>query len=277
TNLGGADYGYIIQTDAAINPGNSGDALVDMQGRLIGINSAIFSQSGGSVGIGFAIPASMVEAILASARTGAKIVRRPWLGASLQTVSADLAESLGLDRPIGALVSEVRERSPAEAGGMKRGDVVTAVDGRSVDDPDAFGWRFALKGVSGETPVTVNRGGKPLTLTVKLMPPPEIPPREATRIRARSPFQGATAMNGSPAVAEELRLETSEGVVISAVEDGSIAAGLGLQKGDVVRQVNGEKVATTRDLDRIARAGAPVWRVTIERNGQTLTTVLGGG
>ncbi len=276
TNVGVSDYGYFIQTDASINPGNSGGALVDMHGRLIGINSAIFSQSGGSVGIGFAIPSSMVEAVVASARTGAKLVRRPWLGASLQTVSADIADGLGLDRPTGALVASVREKSPANVAGLKSGDVILAVDGRSVDDPDAFGWRFALKGITGETPVTINRAGKRETVAIRLQPPPEVPARDTLKVKARSPFLGATVVNGSPAVADEMQLESSDGVIVSAVEEGSPASTVGLQKGDRLVAINGDKMGSTRDLDRAARSAPSVWRITIDRAGQQMTTVLGG-
>ena len=276
TNVGVSDYGYFIQTDAAINPGNSGGALVDMQGRLVGINSAIFSNSGGSVGIGFAIPAAMVKVVLDSARAGAKTVRRPYLGASLQAVNQELADGFGLDRPTGALVSSVRDRGPADAAGLKRGDVVLEVDGRPVEDPDAFGWRFALKGTSGEVPVTVNRGGTRRVLTVKLQLAPEVPARDQIVMKGRSPFTGAVIVNASPAVAEEMQLEAHEGVVVSDVQEGSLAARVGLQKGDVLLALNGEKIGSTRELDRMARAGAQLWRITISRGGQVMTTVLGG-
>ncbi len=276
TNVGVSDYGYFIQTDAAINPGNSGGALVDMHGRLVGINSAIFSNSGGSVGIGFAIPAAMVKVVLDSARAGANTVRRPYLGASLQAVNQELADGLGLDRPTGALVSSVRDKGPADAAGLKRGDVVLEVDGRPVEDPDAFGWRFALKGTSGEVPVTVNRGGTRRVITVKLQLAPEIPARDQIVMKGRSPFAGAVIVNASPAVAEEMQLEAHEGVVVSDVQEGSLAARVGLQKGDVLLALNGEKIGSTRELDRMARAGAQLWRITISRGGQVMTTVLGG-
>lgn len=276
TNVAVADYGYFIQTDASINPGNSGGALVDMAGRLVGVNSAIFSQSGGSIGIGFAIPANMVRAVLASAKAGAKAMQRPWIGASLQTVSPDLAEGLGLERPAGALVAAVRDRSPAEVAGLRRGDVILEVDGRPVDDPDAFGWRYSLKGISGETPVTVNRSGKRQVLTVRLQPPPEIPARDAVRPRTSSPFLGGTFLNLSPAVADEMRLDIGEGVVVSEIEEGSVAERVGLQKGDILLSLNGERVASTRDFERVVRAGARTWQVSINRAGQVLTTVFGG-
>jgi Do/DeqQ family serine protease len=188
THVGVSDYGFFIQTDAAINPGNSGGALVDMNGRLAGINAAIYSQSGGNVGIGFAIPASMVRAVVDSARTGSKVVRRPWLGATLQAVNQDIADGIGVERPTGALVAAVRDSGPAKDAGLKRGDLVLEVDGQPVDDPESFGYRFALKGITGETPITVLRNGKRVTLTLRLMTPPEIPARDQIKLRTRSPW-----------------------------------------------------------------------------------------
>jgi Do/DeqQ family serine protease len=277
TQVGVSDYQFFIQTDAAINPGNSGGALVDMKGRLVGINTAIFSQSGGSHGIGFAIPASMVRAVVASALDGSRTVRRPWFGARLQNVGPDIAESMGLDRPTGARVASVTDKSPADEAGLKRGDLILAVDGQDVDGPDAFGYRFSLKGVSGQTSLTVLRGGLRNSVPVRLASPPETRPRDPVRIRARSPLAGATLVNMSPAVADELQVEISgDGVAVTDLDAGSIAARVGFQKGDVILAVNGEKVNATRDLERLARTGPSVWEITINRGGQILTTVLGG-
>ena len=149
TQVGITDYQFFIQTDAAINPGNSGGALVDLAGRLVGLNTAIFSRSGGSQGIGFAIPVNMVKVVIASAKSGGTTVRRPWLGAKLQNVTPDIAESLGLKRPAGALVATVTEKSPAARAGLKTGDLIVAVDGQTVDDPNAFDYRFATKSLGG--------------------------------------------------------------------------------------------------------------------------------
>ena len=148
TQAGISNSGYFVQTDAAINPGNSGGGLIDMKGRLVGINSAIFTQTGNSVGIGFAIPVNMVKIIITAAKSGQK-VRRPWFGASLQAVSREIANSLGLDRPSGALVADVVSDGPAAKAGVKQGDIVTAVDGQSVDDPESFGYRMATKPLGG--------------------------------------------------------------------------------------------------------------------------------
>lgn len=278
TQVGITDYQFFIQTDAAINPGNSGGALVDMSGRLVGINTAIFSRSGGSVGIGFAIPATMVRAVVDSARSGSRTVRRPWLGARLQTVNQEIAESMGLDRASGVLVAAVTERSPAEQAGLRRGDVIVAVDGQPVDDAEAFGYRFAVKGVGGQAAVTVMRGARRETVQVALAPPTETRPRDPVRIRGRSPFSGITAVNLSPAVADELQLDATaaEGVAVAEIEEGSLAARVGFQRGDLLVMVNGTRLGSARDLERVTRAPAGVWEITFTRGGRTFTSMFGG-
>jgi Do/DeqQ family serine protease len=277
TQVGVSDFQSFIQTDAAINPGNSGGALVDMAGRLVGINTAIFSRSGGSMGIGFAIPSAMVRVVVESARSGSANVRRPWFGARLQAVTADVAESLGLDRPSGILVTGVVEKGPAAEAGLRRGDIIVAVDGTNVDDPDAFGYRFATRSLGGHVPVQILRGGQRQTLSVRLAPAPETRPRDAVTLRTRSPFAGSVALNLSPAVAEELSLDaTQEGVVLSEVDPGSAAAQLGFRKGDIVVAINGERIASTRELERILATRARYWEITINRGGQMLTTAVAG-
>src|ERR1044072_5660208 len=157
TQVGITDYQFFIQTDAAINPGNSGGALVDMTGRLAGVNTAIFSRSGGSQGIGFAIPANMVRVVVASAKSGGKAVKRPWLGARLQAVTPEIAETLGLKLPSGALVANVAPNSPAARAGLKPSDLIVAIDGQTVDDPNAFDYRFATRPLGGSAPVDAPR------------------------------------------------------------------------------------------------------------------------
>ncbi|MGI9384084.1 MAG: trypsin-like peptidase domain-containing protein, partial [Methyloligellaceae bacterium] len=165
TRVGISDYQFFIQTDAAINPGNSGGALVDMNGRLVGVNTAIYSRTGGSHGIGFAIPANMVNLVVQSAMKGDR-VKRPWFGARLQPVTSDIAESLGRDRPVGALIKRVEKSSPAGQAKLRAGDVIVTVDGKQVADPRAFRYRFTTKGIGGKTALGVVREGKPLTLDV---------------------------------------------------------------------------------------------------------------
>jgi Do/DeqQ family serine protease len=276
TQVGITDYQFFIQTDAAINPGNSGGALVDLNGRLVGINTAIFSRSGGSQGIGFAIPVNMVRGVIASAQGGSSVVRRPWLGAKLQAVTPEIAEGLGLKRPAGALVASVTPKSPAARAGLKTGDLLVAVDGQPVDDPNAFDYRFATKPLGGQAQLGIVRSGRESRLGVGLESAPETPRNEVV-IQSRSPFLGAKVANLSPALAEELRLDSAaEGVAVVAVADGSVAQSIGFQKGDVVLTVNSEAIAKTADLQRVAAQPTRLWRITILRGGQQLSVVFGG-
>ena len=277
TQVGSADYQYFIQTDAAINPGNSGGALVNLQGQLVGINTAIYSQSGGSHGIGFAIPVSMVKAVVAAAKDGLMVVRRPWLGARIQSVSPDIADSMGLDHPTGVLVASLQPKSPAEEAGLKRGDLILSVDGQVVDDPEAFGYRYALKGITGQAKLGILRGTTRQTVNVKLSPAPETRPRDPLKVRTRSPFLGANFVNTSPAVAEDLQVDFSvDGVAVESVDENSFAARAGLQKGDVVVAVNGLPIATTKDLDRVTRTSPGSWEIVINRNGEVMTSIFSG-
>lgn len=277
TQAGISDYGFFIQTDAAINPGNSGGALIDLHARLMGINSAIFSQTGSSVGIGFAIPVNMVKIVLAAAKGGGHQVHRPWLGASLQTVSKEIADSLALDRPMGALLTDLSPGSPAAEAGLRRGDLITAIDDQSIDDPESLGYRLATKPLGGAATLTYLRNGKSNAASIKLTPAPEIPARDPVRLKGASPFSGATVINLSPAVLEELSVRgASEGVVISQIEEGSRAALVNFQIGDVIMSINDEPVRTTRDLEQAANRHHSYWKLTIGRGGELITTVIGG-
>ncbi|MBO0344805.1 DegQ family serine endoprotease [Roseibium sp. CAU 1637] len=276
TQVGVTDYQFFIQTDAAINPGNSGGALVDMQGRLVGINSAIYSRSGGSNGIGFAIPAQMAQFVASAAGHGDR-VKRPWLGASVQLVNAEIAEALSLDRPKGVLVTKVYPGSPADRSGLEVSDLVVAVDGKEVTDPNSFGYRFATRPMGGTTDFTIVRGSKERHLEISMEAAPETTARDMRVIKGYSPFAGTTVMNLSPAVSEELRLtETFEGVVISKVERGSTAARVGLKVGDIIRAVNEVGVESTRDLENISNRSQRLWALDIERGGKINRIVLRG-
>ncbi|MFN8721053.1 MAG: DegQ family serine endoprotease [Rhodospirillales bacterium] len=280
TGTGISDYNFFIQTDAAINPGNSGGALVTVDGRLAGINTAIFSRSGGSIGIGFAIPASMVRTVVAAATTGGRLVR-PWLGIAGQPVTSDIAQSLGLPRPAGVLVNGVDPGSPAERAGLRRGDIVTAVQGRSVDDPDALRYRFATLPIGSQAALSVTREGRTREVALAVAAPPEDPPRETTPIQGRNPFAGAQVANLSPALLEEVRLPTltaRQGVVVLDVAQASPAARIGLRPGDVVLRLNGRDVRRVRDLvDALRQPPAQAWQVQVRRGDQTLNTNIPAG
>ncbi|ODM74892.1 serine protease [Bradyrhizobium elkanii] len=276
TQVGITDYQFFIQTDAAINPGNSGGALVDMTGRLAGINTAIFSRSGGSQGIGFAIPANMVRVVVASAKSGGKNVKRPWLGARLQAVTPEIAETLGLKLPSGALVANVAPNSPAAKAGLKLSDLIVGIDGTPIDDPNAFDYRFATRPLGGNAEIEVQRAGKPVKLTVPLETAPDTN-RDEIVLTARSPFQGARVANISPALADELHLDAgAEGVVVTELADDGTAANVGFQKGDIIIAVNNEKIARTGDLEKASKTGSRIWRITLVRGGQQINVTLGG-
>jgi serine protease Do len=257
TAVGISDFRSFIQTDAAINPGNSGGALVDMDGKLVGINTAIFSRSGGSIGIGFAIPTSMVRIELEGARSGGPIVRA-WLGATGQAVTAEIAQAAGLDRPRGVLVKEVQPQSPADAGGVHVGDVIVAIAGHEVDDPQDLRFRVATLPVGGTTTLRLWHQNRERDVTVTLTAPPEEPPRDSQVIGGRNPLSGATVANLNPALADELGLDTIEhGVIVTDVKSASIAERLGVAKGDIVIAVNRHPIETVAEL----RAAVGVKRV----------------
>jgi Do/DeqQ family serine protease len=276
TQVGITDYQFFIQTDAAINPGNSGGALVDMSGKLVGINTAIFSRSGGSQGIGFAIPVNMVQVVVASARGGGTAVKRPWLGAKLQNITPEIAEGLGLKRASGALVAGVSANSPAAKAGIKTGDVIVSIEDQVVEDQNGFDYRFGTKPLGGQAKVGLLRSGRETVVTVALQSAPDRP-REEVVIKSRSPLSGAKVGNLSPALAEELRLDPSaEGVVVLELGNGSIAQRLGFQKGDVVISINEKRVATSKDLERVTRDPSRLWLVTILRGGRQITAQFPG-
>jgi Do/DeqQ family serine protease len=276
TQVGITDYQFFIQTDAPINPGNSGGALVDMTGKLAGINTAIFSRSGGSQGIGFAIPANMVRVVVASAKSGGKAVRRPWLGARLQAVTPEIAETLGVKLPNGALVASVVANSPAARAGLKVSDLIVSIDGQTVEDPNAFDYRFATRPIGGSAEVDVQRGGKTLKLNVPLETAPDTGRNEIV-LTGRSPFQGAKVANISPAVADELHLDVdTEGVVVTGLTDDAPAANVGFQKGDIIVAVNNQKISKTVDLEKATRDSSRLWRITLMRGGQQINVTLGG-
>jgi len=276
TEVGISDYQFFIQTDAAINPGNSGGALIDMDGQLVGINTAIFSRSGGSNGIGFAIPSNMVRVVVDSAKKGSP-VRLPWVGASFQEVTPDIAESLGIGRPRGVLIVEIVPGSPAERARLVTGDLVISVDGIEINDEKSLNYRLATKGIGATVKIGIIRSGKEYYAELALEAAPETVPRDQVEITSGSPLAGATVVNLSPAVAEELAHDgNTDGVIVSAVAKDSPAARTGLRPGDVILDVNGVAIATTRQLVAATAERARLWNMTIERDGRILRSRISG-
>ncbi len=274
SRTGISDLNSFIQTDAAINPGNSGGALIDMKGRLVGINTAIFSKSGGSLGIGFAIPAVMVRSVLAGMTKGGHIIR-PWLGAWGQEVSADIAASLDLDHPQGVLISEIYPGAAGDRAGLRVGDVVLAVNGKGINTPQDLRFRIATLKVGGRASLEVWRKKSKTGIGIDLEPPPEEPPRNVTELSGRSPFNGAVVANMSPALAEELSIDSmSAGVIILRVRRGSLADRINLRPGDMILSINNENVERVRRLRKMTVRPRKTWRLAIRRNGQVLRLAI---
>lgn len=277
TGVGVSDFQFFIQTDAAINPGNSGGALISMDGRLVGINTAIFSRSGGSHGIGFAVPTTMVRVVLESARQGLDYVQRPWFGAAMQSVDADIATSVGLERPHGALVRAIYEGGPADSAGIQRGDIVLAVDGFEIEDPRGLQFRLGSQMIGGAVTLDLYRGGSRRQVTLELVEAPEDPPRNVTELRGAHPFAGLTVANLSPALAEQLGVDVlARGVIVLKVARNSPSRRLRLRSGDRFIEVNGKPIERVRDLRAALDAGSSDWRARVQRGDRTLNLSVRG-
>ena len=264
-----------IQTDAAINPGNSGGALVDMSGRLVGINTAIFSRSGGSNGIGFAIPSNLVRLFVESARSGKEVVR-PWLGARLEDITRDIAEALGLSRRAGAVVTRIYNDAPADRAGLEPGDVITHVDGFEVVNARSVTYRLTTRGVGKSTKLKVMRKGKPVIINVRLNAPPKPKQNDIRNLSGDHPFDGARVQNILPPTAEELDLNSVDGVVILAVRRGGIARQLGFRAGDVILKVAGQEIRNVKDLQDAVQRPKRYWRISFQRNGRVNNVTIRG-
>ena len=276
TSVGVSDFRSFIQTDAAINPGNSGGALLGMNGRLIGVNTAIYSRDGGSLGIGFAVPSNMVRRILDSAISGKPLVR-PWLSFTGKPVTSEIVSALGLTRPVGVLVEKVSQNGPAKQAGLKPGDVIVTVGNYDVDDVQALRFRVATKPIGDSVDLKIVRRGQLRTLQFDLVAPPETPRRNLTLIRGRNPFAGATVGNLSPALGEEIGVDLGlDGVIVVKIERRSTAARLGFRPHDVIRNVNGAPIERVTDLSRVTTETQPRWRVEILRDGRSIQFEVSG-
>jgi Do/DeqQ family serine protease len=275
TEMAQSDSQVFIQTDAAINPGNSGGALVDMSGSLVGINTMIFSQTGGSVGIGFAIPSNLVRLFADNAIAGRKI-ERPWVGAQLETVTRDMAQSLGLERISGAVVVRLTDGGPAHKAGLALGDVIVSVDEFEVGDAHSVHYRMTTRGVGNTTKLRVIRKRKTIEIALPLVVAPKPGRDDVRNLSGNHPFDGARVSNILPSVADELNLAETEGAVIVAIRSGGIAARLGFQPGDIILQVGQTKITDVVALDKITREPQRIWRISINRGGRVMQLQLSG-
>ena len=269
-----SDLSLFIQTDAAINPGNSGGALVGMDGRLAGINTAIFSKSGGSLGIGFAIPSNMVRTVIAGTIRDGHLVRS-WLGAWGQVVTSEIAESIGMERPRGVLIKQVYPNGSADRAGLRPGDIVVDVDGHEVNGQKGLNYRIATLKIGGTARLGILRKGTQQELTVALEAPPEDPPREVTALSGAHPFGGAVVANMSPALADEVGIRSFDpGVYILQVKQPSTAARIGFRLGDKITQINDQAVETVGGLSKVLEKSVERWSVSIKRGGKIINVVV---
>jgi len=268
TETGISDSGSFIQTDAAINPGNSGGALVDMDGDLIGINTAIFSRTGSSTGVGFAVPATMVKRVVESAVGGAKAVVRPWLGVKGDTVSADIARSLGLSRPQGLIITEVYPQGPGARAGLEEGDVITAIDGAEINDQGGLNFRVGTRSPNDTVAVTILRDGRTQTVNARVSAlPGDADPGQGTTV-GQGALAGLQGVALNPALADRLGGDPfTSGVVVTGLQRNSIPARIGLRPNDLIVQVDGRPATSIAALGRAQRGS----ELTIVRGGRKLT------
>lgn len=269
------DFSFFIQTDAAINPGNSGGALIDVEGKVLGINSAIYSRSGGSNGIGFAIPARLVQQVIATATKGVAL-HRPWVGATTETVTADLAKVLKLDRPIGAIVGDLYPQGPLARAGVKQGDVVVAIDGQPVFDAETLRYRVGVQNPGDRARLDYVRDGERMTGEMIFALPPETPARDERTLAGNHPLNGVTIANLSPRFNEEIGLNPLlTGAVVTEVSQGSFAFRSRLRRGFRILSVNGVKVASAADVQReISKPGAG-WVLEVDRGDRVVAWRVG--
>ena len=275
TRAGVSDFGFFIQTDAAINPGNSGGALINMTGQLVGINTAIFSRSGGSNGIGFAIPADMVRAVVAQAKGGSDAFERPYMGADFDVVTPEMAESLGMHRPAGAIVTGVAKGGPSEQAGLRVGDVVIGINKQKIQHPDALGYRIATLEAGNTVNLEVLSRGKLDTLELTLIKQPEETKKQSIILEGQTPFSGAHISEISNRLARKYRIQSgTEGIIIKDIKRGSNAQRAGFRPGDIIHSVNGIRMNNVSDMVRVVEEGGRSWRFRLNRGGSIIQQIL---
>jgi len=251
--IGAGPYDNFIQTDASINPGNSGGPLVNLRGEVVGINTAIFSRSGGNLGIGFATPIDLAKEILPELIKTGKVTRG-WLGVSIQRVTPEIAESLGIDQSRGALVASVMENSPAAEADIKTGDVIVEYNGNKITESDQLPLLVARTEVGKTVKMTVLRDKKEIPVNVKIA---ELKEQEAVASAPKQDKLGLTVQNITPQLAESLGLKRSNGVVITSVQPQSAAGEAGLRRGDVILEVNRKEVTDTDTFEKQVNEAKP--------------------
>ncbi|MGY8999116.1 MAG: DegQ family serine endoprotease [Rhodospirillales bacterium] len=274
TQIGINDLNFFIQTDAAINPGNSGGALVSLDGKLVGINSAIYSKGGGSVGIGFAIPTNMVQTVVTGLSAGGRVVR-PWIGAEGQGVTSDIAKSIGLKRPAGILINRIYPTGPSDRAHIKVGDVIIAVGKNNVNDTESLRFRIATRPIGESLNLKLIRRGKIIYVTFSVEAPPEEPRTNRSKIIALNPLQGITIGNLSPSLSDQIGMSFwSQGVVVLKVGPTSAAQRFGFQIGDVIKEINDVEVKTVTQLQDLLSKKFKEWLILIKRGDDVLSMTV---
>ncbi|WP_425099980.1 trypsin-like peptidase domain-containing protein [Tropicibacter sp. S64] len=265
----GNGRGYFIQTDAPINPGNSGGALIDTEGRLIGVNTSILTRSGGSNGIGFAIPSAMVQQFVTQARAGEARFQRPWAGMTGQPVDADISESLGLSVPGGVMVVALHPASPFALAGLEPGDVILTVDGAPVNTPPEMMYRMSVRGIGAESEIAYFRDGTEQVAHVAMIAPPDDPPADRVTLGESAVLPGLSVARVNPAVSAELGLaQDAEGIVV--MDPGPYGARAGLQAGDILLAIDGVAIVRPGEVDRILKRAAPRIQIDAQRGGRRM-------
>lgn len=252
-SINNESYGNFIQTDASINPGNSGGPLFNLEGEMVGVNTAIFSRTGGNIGIGFAIPVNMAKNVFAQLKEHGRVTRG-WLGVMIQQVTPDLAENFGLDRPIGALVGQVVPDSPAEKAGLKAGDVIIEYNGKEVSQMSMLPAMVANTNVGEKAKLVFIREGKKQNLVVEIGRLEDEEPVLADTETGTSKKLGITVQELTPKLAESLGIEELQGLIITDISSGSAAAEAGILRGDIILEINREKVENVAQYKKALQA-----------------------
>ena len=252
-SINNESYGNFIQTDASINPGNSGGPLFNLKGEMVGVNTAIFSRTGGNIGIGFAIPVNMAKNVFAQLKEHGKVTRG-WLGVMIQQVTHDLAENFNLDRPIGALVGQVVPDSPAEKAGIKAGDVIISYSGKEISQMSMLPAMVASTNVGEKAELVLIRDGKKQNITVEIGRMEDEEAILAGTKTGTSKKLGITVQEITPKIAESLGIEEVHGLIVNNVDSSSAAAEAGIMRGDILLEINRERVDNIADYKKSLQA-----------------------